>query len=839
MADVKWAINDGAKEYRCTHVDRAGKPLGESAVTPVPACALNVDPDTPDGAYVQLFARQPDERWATIGPPARLSPSPVEPYDLLAWNSRGRVHRLQLHDLTEFRMVFAEAVLGDGFPLSATGVDLGHELRYTLSVWQDEGWMPVRQSQPLPIGAIMGNRHLSPPPLSVNQPPALLMLFTVDTEAGMHRMHYPNPSRAVDELIFGDFGNEENLGIGLHMDLLEHFGHRGCFFVDILMELQYGQSALERTLESILGRGHEVQLHIHTQHLLWHSDPTWQARYRALEDYDKNGMQHVMELSIDLFERRVGKRPLAYRAGGFQVDDDSLQIVADHGIPFDSSNLSYYRARTTDWTRSRTQPFAVGDVLEFPPSWFLRCDEGTRTDTRLYAPNPTAGDPLTRMLGATPIPHVVNFVSHSFQLMRYKSALAPGFRDEWIETLKSHVDNDHPSVKIIPTPSHRWGYHEPLVDNGMVATVAHLLRRVAERSDARCVTFEDLHQFADIWWRRPREAPTDPVLALDSRRGIYQRKASQVYSSSFLCELERTTYVPEIDPREIEVAALERADVCWRDAIVAVEGSLSKGAREWLCRQLGGDALDASALQPAEAGTVDAVIWMDSLHRRKPMDLRGRLPALSNALRPGGSLVAVAWTLGVGASPSPPVSLPLAELLFSENELAIRGVTDLQSVTALDRPSWERWLHRLGFNATVAAAGERPIGQLELLAEHNAKLRFLDDDELATAAVAIAAVVPRSPRILDRDRADHGAIREPETALAEARRRFSEMQPGDELLADLPSASAILSPTSAMVAWMRAGFEVLDLADRDGSPAVRLAKPMTAADIDRFGRKRW
>ena len=394
----------------------------------------------------------------------------------------------------------------------------------------------------------------------------------------MHRMRKPNPSRAVDELIFGDFGESEKPWVlAFTWICLSTSDITAAFFVDILMELQFGRTALERTLEAILGRGHEVQLHIHTQHLLWHPDPTRQARYRALEDYDRDGMRHVMELSVDLFERRVGKRPLAYRAGGFQVDDNSLQIVADQDIPFDSSNLPYYRARTADWTRSRTQPFAIGDVLEFPPSWFLRCDEGTRTDTRLYAPNPTAGDPLTRMLGATPTPHVANFVSHSFQLMRYVSAPDPvGHRDEWLETLKMHIDDDDPYVPIIPTASHRWGFHEPAADNEMVATMTHMLRRVSERPDARCVTFEEINQFADIWWRRPRDTPTDPVLAIDSRRGIYHKTASQVYNSSFLRQLERKTYAQELDVGEVEVAALEGTDVRWNDSVVGVEGELKR-----------------------------------------------------------------------------------------------------------------------------------------------------------------------------------------------------------------------------------------------------------------------
>ena len=219
------------------------------------------------------------------------------------------------------------------------------------------------------------------------------------------------------------------------------------------------------------------------------------------------------------------------------------------------------------------------------------------------------------------------------------------------------------------------------------------------------------------------------------------------------------------------------------------------------------------------------------------MDISSRISTLSNMLRPGGSLVTVAWTLGIGASPPPPVTLPLAELLFWRIELAACGVPNFDSVTALDRSSWGRWLRRLGFDVAVAEAAERPAGQLELLREHSAKVRFLAHDELTTAAVVMTAVQPRSPRMPVTDAANNAKIAEPETALVEARRRFDETEPGDQLLVGLPSTNAVLSTTSALVAWLRAGFETVDLTELEGSPAVRLVKPLTVADIDRFGGK--
>ena len=82
------------------------------------------------------------------------------------------------------------------------------------------------------------------PTMTQESPPGLLLIFTIDTEGSIVRQRHPDPERVVDELILGDYGTGERGGIRLHMDLLERFGFRGCFFVDVLMEYQFGREAL-------------------------------------------------------------------------------------------------------------------------------------------------------------------------------------------------------------------------------------------------------------------------------------------------------------------------------------------------------------------------------------------------------------------------------------------------------------------------------------------------------------------------------------------------------------------------------------------------------------------
>ena len=125
--------------------------------------------------------------------------------------------------LRSCRIVFDEAVLRvtDG-RFRATGVDLVHELRYTLSAWRGGKWTPVGRGSTTPHGDDHGEAtSVADSAIGRKEPKALLMMFTVDAEAGMHRMRKPDPSRAVDELIFGDFDeSEKHWGLGLHIDLL-------------------------------------------------------------------------------------------------------------------------------------------------------------------------------------------------------------------------------------------------------------------------------------------------------------------------------------------------------------------------------------------------------------------------------------------------------------------------------------------------------------------------------------------------------------------------------------------------------------------------------------------
>src|SRR5205807_1697449 len=86
---------------------------------------------------------------------------------------------------------------------------------------------------------------------------------------------------------------------------------------------------------------------------------------------DAEAFRRALGYAVELFSDRVGEAPVAYRAGGYNLCDAFLEVLPEFGLTIDSSLNSFKNCRTSEWMRSRTQPFRVGDVLEIPVSWMV------------------------------------------------------------------------------------------------------------------------------------------------------------------------------------------------------------------------------------------------------------------------------------------------------------------------------------------------------------------------------------------------------------------------------------------------------------------------------------
>jgi hypothetical protein len=130
----------------------------------------------------------------------------------------------------------------------------------------------------------------------------------------------------------GDFG------VGWQMDRLEQHGLKGVFFVDPMPALVHGEQVIADIVGPILARGHEVQLHIHTEWLQWaNASPVAGRSGRNIGDFDLDDQVRLLGLARDILVRAGAPRPIAFRAGNYGADDNSLRALAALGIAWDTS----------------------------------------------------------------------------------------------------------------------------------------------------------------------------------------------------------------------------------------------------------------------------------------------------------------------------------------------------------------------------------------------------------------------------------------------------------------------------------------------------------------------
>src|SRR5450432_4005187 len=96
------------------------------------------------------------------------------------------------------------------------------------------------------------------------------VFITVDTEVWPRYADWRQArlARDIERDIYG-MTKQGEFGVGYQMDVLDAHGLRAVFFVEALFAMVVGFEALTRLVQMIQQRGHEVQLHLHTEWLKW------------------------------------------------------------------------------------------------------------------------------------------------------------------------------------------------------------------------------------------------------------------------------------------------------------------------------------------------------------------------------------------------------------------------------------------------------------------------------------------------------------------------------------------------------------------------------------------
>lgn len=164
------------------------------------------------------------------------------------------------------------------------------------------------------------------------------VLITIDTElsALLHQRAVP-PEENLALSVAGPFG------VGWQMDRLERYGLKGVYFVDPMPALVYGPAIIERIVTPIVSRGHEVQLHIHTEWLEWaKTSPVEGRQGRNIGDFTLEDQVALIATARDALVEAGAPSPIAFRAGNYGANDDTLKALAALELQWDSSFNAYY-----------------------------------------------------------------------------------------------------------------------------------------------------------------------------------------------------------------------------------------------------------------------------------------------------------------------------------------------------------------------------------------------------------------------------------------------------------------------------------------------------------------
>lgn len=160
------------------------------------------------------------------------------------------------------------------------------------------------------------------------------VFLTIDTEL-MWRHHAAGLPGA--EIVARSL-EPAGVGVGYQLAMLARHGLKATFFVDPMPALVHGRDHVARVVEAILAAGQEVQLHLHPN---WTAasatDRAAHARFEMIE-YSAHEQRELLAQARDMLTACGAPHPVAFRAGSYAANDDTLAALTSLGFAYDSSH---------------------------------------------------------------------------------------------------------------------------------------------------------------------------------------------------------------------------------------------------------------------------------------------------------------------------------------------------------------------------------------------------------------------------------------------------------------------------------------------------------------------
>ncbi|MFA9199664.1 MAG: hypothetical protein ACEQR8_00535 [Cypionkella sp.] len=160
------------------------------------------------------------------------------------------------------------------------------------------------------------------------------------------------------------------VGVFYQMDVLDRHGLKGVFFVDPMPALLWGVGAIVDVVGPIVARGHDVQLHCHSEWLAYAPAALVGGRTgRNLKDLALDDQLRILRYARDTLIAAGAPAPVAFRAGNYGANDDTLRALAELDIVYDTSHCPALAGRgdgALSLGREHLRPLAHHGLIEVP-----------------------------------------------------------------------------------------------------------------------------------------------------------------------------------------------------------------------------------------------------------------------------------------------------------------------------------------------------------------------------------------------------------------------------------------------------------------------------------------
>ena len=250
------------------------------------------------------------------------------------------------------------------------------------------------------------------------------VFITIDTEHSIGGAFADPALRPVgnDKRIFGRIGGRD-YGIPLIMDIADRYGIPLTFFVEVLNKYYFGEDETRKVCEYVLGRGHDVQLHLHPNFLNFKEENPGAQRYRDnMSSYSLEEQTALIAEGKELLTRYCGRTPVAFRAGNYGADANTLKALKSNAIFIDSSyNAAFPKLSRRICAEQLNDAVEIDGVWELPITNFI---ENVPLMGRRFKPLDLNGVSFLEMQSVVNQayrgqgPDNLTFILHSFSFVR-------------------------------------------------------------------------------------------------------------------------------------------------------------------------------------------------------------------------------------------------------------------------------------------------------------------------------------------------------------------------------------------------------------------------------------